>query len=184
MSSGTPPLEEGLGDSDVCVHTTSPVPLIGDRPPHDFLEHWTHLTAFLRLLADESGPTIPIKSVVIELADSIGNVEGFLNGGEEYEALKNKLENIFEMLAQHYGAEVSPGVSVIVERLCEDIDRELQHVKEMLNQDRLVRLKEESDDLEDVLRHYDRIIDMLKRVTLNANATMWKIMDKSGMVGK
>ena len=100
--------------------------------------------------------------------------------------IKNKLENIFEMVAQHYGGEASPGVSVIVERLCEyalifeerwfvvntntlmsrDIGRELQHVKEKLNQDRLVRLKEESDDLEDVLRHYDRIIDMLKRVTV------------------
>ncbi|KAJ1304310.1 hypothetical protein OPQ81_005470 [Rhizoctonia solani] len=145
----------------------------------DRLKSWPHLTAFLKLLDESSNPLEALRGAVTGLADCIESCEDVLNGKMEYEALKDELGKIFEMLNQHYSSEASPAITASVESLCKDIERELQCIKEKLNRDILERSMEVSDDVDEVLIHYDRIRDYLNRVLLNADISMWRIVDAS-----
>ncbi|CAE6431136.1 unnamed protein product [Rhizoctonia solani] len=69
-------------------------------------------------------------------------------------------------------------VTDLAECIGKDIDRELQVVQSKLNRDRLGRLREASEDLDDIWRCYNRIRDHLQRVSLNADISMWKIVDE------
>ncbi|KDN40482.1 hypothetical protein RSAG8_08102, partial [Rhizoctonia solani AG-8 WAC10335] len=181
MSSAAPnqPPEVNLSSSAVFTSSGSSSPqTVNNLPPIDRPKRWSHFFTFRKLLDHGASSLGPLKATVTEFADCIGICEDVLNGKREYEALKDELERIFKMLNQHYGEE-SPDITGSVESLCKDIDRDLQGVKEKLNRDRLDRFREASNDLDDVLRCYNRIRDNLHRVSLNANISTWKIVDAS-----
>ncbi|KAF8706021.1 WD40 repeat-like protein, partial [Rhizoctonia solani] len=140
---------------------------------------WVHFTAFRKLLERGTHSVSPLKAIVTELADGFNIVEGFLKGNKEFEVLKGELEKTFEMLSQHYGEDGCPAISATVEKLCRDIGQELQDVRIKLGRDQLDRFREASKDLDDVLRSYNRIRDLLQRVSLNVNMSLWKLVDAS-----
>ncbi|KAF8739908.1 WD40 repeat-like protein, partial [Rhizoctonia solani] len=144
---------------------------------------WIHFTAFRKLLERGTHSVSPLKAIVTELADGFNIVEGFLKGNKEFEVLEGELEKTFEMLSQHYGEDGCPAVSATVEKLCRDIGQELQDVRIKLSRDQLDRFREASKDLDDVLRSYNRIRDLLQRVSLNVNMSLWKLVDASATVG-
>ncbi|GAB1521558.1 hypothetical protein RhiTH_004655 [Rhizoctonia solani] len=150
-----------------------------ERLSRDRSKGWIHFTAFRKLLERGSHLVSPLKAIVTELADGFNIVEGLLKGNKEFEVLKGELEKTFEMLSQHYGEYGCPAVSATVEKLCRDIGQELEDVRIKLSRDQLYRFREASKDLDDVLRSYNRIRDLLQRVSLNVNMSLWKLVDAS-----
>ncbi|QRW21283.1 hypothetical protein RhiXN_06272 [Rhizoctonia solani] len=140
---------------------------------------WYRMQSISPLLERGTHSVSPLKAIVTELADGFNIVEGFLKGNKEFEVLEGELEKTFEMLSQHCGEDGCPAVSATVEKLCRDIGQELQDVRIKLGRDQLDRFREASKDLDDVLRSYNRIRDLLQRVSLNVNMSLWKLVDAS-----
>ncbi|KAG8741604.1 hypothetical protein FRC11_014698 [Ceratobasidium sp. 423] len=108
-----PPPECDSRANTVDTGSTCPTPPVVTNPSRD-----SRLTRTLRKLLDKSASSLgPLKATVTDLAECIGKCDDMLNGKKEYEALKDELEKIFEMLNQHCNREVSPAVTTSVESL-------------------------------------------------------------------
>ncbi|CAE6462597.1 unnamed protein product [Rhizoctonia solani] len=178
MSDTDSPNSQPEGASKIGTQPEDPTPLTGNRHSHrDRLKRWTHLTAFRKLLEHGANSLGPLKATVTDVADCIGIVDDVLSGKKEYEILKDELEKTFEMLTQHYGADAPPTITACVETLCKDINKELQQVKDKLRRGRADRFREASNDLNNVLRCYNRVRDLLQRVSTNADVSTWRIVN-------
>ncbi|CAE6505525.1 unnamed protein product [Rhizoctonia solani] len=174
-----PQLGGGLGSSTVGVDSQgAPPPPVNHSSRTDRLKRWANSSRLRRILDQGVGSVGPLKAIT-DLVDCIVTPEEVLSGKKEYEALKEELDKTLGTLTQYGDDTASPAITATVESLCKDIGQELQGVKDALKQDRLGRLRESSNDLDEVLSCYNRIRGHLQRVSLNANVSMWKIVDTS-----
>lgn len=185
------------GSNGAEAHSEGAATTATRAPRADRLKRWVHFSTFRNIILDQATSSIaPIKTVVTELAECIGICDDELQGNKDYEALKSELERIFEMLKTHYEKDVSPAITASMESLWRDTDREFQVINSKREwrgghggnsngreEVRIGKLRDAVDNLDDVLRCYGRVRDHLQRVLLNANLSMWKIVDEIATVG-
>ncbi|KAG8727963.1 hypothetical protein FRC11_012081, partial [Ceratobasidium sp. 423] len=174
-----PPPECDSRANTVDAGSTCPTPPIVNNPSRDGrLKRRTHHGTLRKLLDKGTNSFGSLKAMATDIAEFIGKCDDMLNGKKEYEELKDEVEKIIKMLNQHDNRDASPAVTPSVESLCNDINRELQDLESKLNRDQLGRFRAASEDLDDVLRCYNRIRDCLQRVSLNADISMWKTVEE------
>ncbi|KAH7337080.1 WD40-repeat-containing domain protein [Rhizoctonia solani] len=148
-----------------------------DPPPHSnkYTQGWSHLNNLAALLVSASGALVPLKDVVNGLVECIEFYEREANGRHEYAALQNELEVLFKDLKAHLVCS-SPTMTPCIEGLYKSIKEELDCIPG--KQKRMVLRPFEAGDSNTILAVYRRIQGHLQRLSLNANLSMWRVMEQ------
>ncbi|KAB5589011.1 Notchless protein [Ceratobasidium theobromae] len=170
-------------------HTTNVPPTTPNVPSsptttvaHSGIARWKGAKTFLKVLDQSAGVFGPLKAVVDEFVACVDVYEQAANGRSEYETLQLELEGIFEDLHKHFGEDTPPAVTMSMEGLCKSIKKELRYVREkQTNMKSKRRLSIEAEAADDILACYQRIQSHLQRLLLNADLSVWKIVDNQAM---
>ncbi|CAE6446073.1 unnamed protein product, partial [Rhizoctonia solani] len=146
-------------------------------PPEGAVIVWKCLTELAGVLGPAGQAIGPIKQVVDEFAECIAIFNMAADGQRKYDVLQRRLENLFEDLANHLGSG-PPTMTESMESICKLILKELDSIKMKRNKPGWKRYLEAGGEVDEILVHYTRIADNLERLSLNANLSMWKIMDQ------
>ncbi|CAE6458993.1 unnamed protein product [Rhizoctonia solani] len=139
---------------------------------------WSHLKRLANLLASASGAFTPLKEVVDGLVECIESYEREAGGRREYLALQSELEAVFEDLGAHLVCSTSPTMTPCIESLYKSIKQELVYVLEQQSRALTLRPLEAGNHSDTIIASYRRIQSHLQRLSLNANLSMWRVMEQ------
>ncbi|CAE6504664.1 unnamed protein product [Rhizoctonia solani] len=154
--------------------TEQPPPVIADTPSIK----WKGVKEFARVLEPLTNLFGPIKEMANLLVECVEKYELAEESKAEYEALRIRLDGIFETLSGQFGEECSLVMTSSIESLCRSIKGELKYIKDLQERNVVVRYLLATDESKRVLACYRRIEGHLQRLSLNANLSMWKIVQE------
>ncbi|KDN41021.1 hypothetical protein RSAG8_07727, partial [Rhizoctonia solani AG-8 WAC10335] len=139
---------------------------------------WTHLKTFLRTLEQATRPLPPLKAAVAELVECIDNYENVWHERKEYEMLYHELEGLFQALQHHCNRDISPTITAAIEALCKSIRNEISDIRKIQGKGKIREYLEAEQETDAVLARYRRIQGHLQRISLNADISVWRIVDE------
>ncbi|KAG8729414.1 hypothetical protein FRC11_008824 [Ceratobasidium sp. 423] len=140
--------------------------------------NWIHLRTFLRTLEQSTRPLPPIKAAIAELAACIESYANLFHERKEYDTLYYELEELFQVLQYHCTQYIPPAITATVEALCKSIQNEISDIHQKQDKAKLRQYLEAKQDSDAVLAGYRRIQGYLQRISLNADISMWRLMDE------
>ncbi|CAE6483833.1 unnamed protein product [Rhizoctonia solani] len=141
-------------------------------------DRWIHLKTFLKTLEQATKSLPPLKAVVTELVACIDNHESVWRERKEYDILYHELEGLFQALQHHCNQAVSPTITTTVEALCQSIRDEISDIRKIQDKGKVREYLEAERDADAVLTRYRRIQGHLQRLSLNADISVWRIVDE------
>ncbi|QRV82806.1 WD repeat-containing protein [Ceratobasidium sp. AG-Ba] len=139
---------------------------------------WGGLKAFSIALGTCGAQFAPLKSAIDTFA---GFVEGFKVGGEmeeEYELLRRTLDWLFRDLAFRFNEKTPPTMRPSISNLTRGLEQEIEFINNkrqpFLGQSYL----QSGKNIDDIIRCYRRIENLLQRLTLNANMNIWLLVEE------
>ncbi|CAE6478525.1 unnamed protein product [Rhizoctonia solani] len=139
---------------------------------------WSHLKKLATLLAPASAALSPLKEVVDGLIECIESYEREANGRREYATLQNELEALFKDLGACLACSTSPTMTPCIESLYRTIKEELDSILSKQRKGVTRRHVEARKDSDTILASYRRIQSHLQRLSLNANLSMWRVIEQ------
>ncbi|CAE6522543.1 unnamed protein product [Rhizoctonia solani] len=136
---------------------------------------WKGLEQFTRVLEPVSNLFGPIKETVDLFMECVDKYEMTGVAKIEYEALRVRLEELFEDLNGYFGKGCSLTMTSSMENLCRSIQAELDYIKKQQDRNIGERYLSAADESEKVLACYRRIEGHLQRLSLNANLSIWRV---------
>ncbi|CAE6473253.1 unnamed protein product [Rhizoctonia solani] len=147
-------------------------------PTSSPLHGWTHLRSLLSALERTARPLSPFKSSVTKLVECICVYEQVLNTRKEYQILYDELEELFKVLHGHCTRDTPLAMTAIMESLCKSLEDEVALISQKRDKGKLHQYLQASHDGDDVLACYRRIQGYLQRISLNADMSIWRIVDE------
>ncbi|CAE6497638.1 unnamed protein product [Rhizoctonia solani] len=167
-----------LASPPLIPRPVSAPPEMGDAEASGFNnDSWPNLTTLLGLL-DQSVLLSPLKAVLDELNSFVRFYESAVTARTEIEALRAQLEVLFKDLCGHFTGNVPPLMTVSMLNLCGAIQTELRNLDGNHDRNTISRYFQANCDLDEITASYRRIQGYLERLMLNANLSMWAVMDK------
>ncbi|KAG8689281.1 hypothetical protein FRC11_003394 [Ceratobasidium sp. 423] len=143
---------------------------------------WSGVKTLLEVLEASADAFGPLKSAVGGLNKCIKIYEkNASKGRKDYAELHEKLDGLLSDLAEHVKQPMSFEMTNSVNRLCYGIKAELKIVEEKQAQNKVEQLVIAMEVSDEILECYRRIHGHLERLTLNANMSILKDMDKLKM---
>ncbi|KAJ1304380.1 hypothetical protein OPQ81_005531 [Rhizoctonia solani] len=159
------PANEGKSTNST-IGQSSTTPVSGTQ------HKWTYLRALLKSLEQATRPLSPLKAAVADLAECVDIFEA------KYEALFSELERLFQMMHNHCAHNTPPVITMTVESLCKSLQEEAVQMRQRQDKGRLREYLEADQNVEEVLACYQRIHGYLQRISLNADMSVWRIVDE------
>ncbi|CUA76133.1 WD repeat-containing protein 90 [Homo sapiens] [Rhizoctonia solani] len=122
---------------------------------------WKYLRLFARTLEHSSRTFGPLREVIGGFLDCIETFEGASARLKEYDILRSELDALFGELQGFCAGTMPPG-----------------QVREVQARGKLRQYLEAESDADEILACYRRIQNHFQRVALNANVSMWQIVDE------
>ncbi|CAE6436893.1 unnamed protein product [Rhizoctonia solani] len=149
-------------------------PVVPDAPS----AKWKGLKQFTRVLEPVSNLFGPIKETVDLFTECVDKYEMTGAARTEWEELRVRLEGLFEDLNGHFGEGCSLTMTSSMESLCRSIQAELDYIKKQQDRNIGERYLSAADESDKVLSCYRRIEGQLQRLSLNANLSMWRVVQE------
>ncbi|KAJ1307664.1 hypothetical protein OPQ81_001757 [Rhizoctonia solani] len=147
------------------------------EPTKDAGPQWKCLADLARAISPAAELFGPINQVIGVFAECIDIFEMARVGQKKYDDLQVRLELLFEDLANHLGSG-PPTMTESMESICKLILKELHSIKAKRDRTDWRRYLEARDEADEILDHYSKIASNLERLSLNANLSIWKIVDQ------
>ncbi|EUC57193.1 vegetative incompatibility protein HET-E-1, putative, partial [Rhizoctonia solani AG-3 Rhs1AP] len=139
---------------------------------------WKGLKEFARVLEPVSNLFGPIKETVDLSTECVDKYEMTGAAKTEYEALRVRLEELFDDLNGHFGEGCSLTMTSSMESLCKSIEAELDYIKKQQGRKIGERYLSASDESDKVLACYRRIEGHLQRLSDSRSNRMLSFIDR------
>ncbi|KAG9076089.1 hypothetical protein FRC06_009713, partial [Ceratobasidium sp. 370] len=139
---------------------------------------WPGLQALKDALREITSAFEPLKVAVSGLAWCVEAFENEASARGEYKKLKNILDELLQDLSSYFCGATPPSMTPVITTLAQGIKEETQRVAEKQQRKRTQRYAEAEKDEDEVIECYRRIQTLLERLKLNANLSIWKIVDE------
>ncbi|KEP46264.1 putative vegetative incompatibility protein HET-E-1 [Rhizoctonia solani 123E] len=139
---------------------------------------WKGLKQFTRVLEPISNLFGPIKETVDLFMECVDKYEMTGVAKIEYEALRVRLEGLFEDLNGYFGKGCSVTMTSSMENLCRSIQAELDYIKKQQDRNIGERYLSAADESEKVLACYRRIEGHLQRLSNSQTDRMLSFVDR------
>ncbi|CAE6429517.1 unnamed protein product [Rhizoctonia solani] len=176
MSASNPAMHNDAGEGTAEVLPPS-LPA-ADTLLGDHSDDWTYLRLFAKTLEHSARFFGPLREVVGGLIECIETFETLSNAQKEYDVLRRELDGVFKELQVHCTRTMPPAMTVTIEGLCRSIKHEVTHIREMQGHGKIRKFLEAGNDVDDILACYRRVQSYFQRVALNANVSMWRVVDE------
>ncbi|QRV98190.1 Notchless protein [Ceratobasidium sp. AG-Ba] len=138
---------------------------------------WGGLKSFAMALGKCGGQFAPLKSAVETFAEF---AEAFKVAGEmeaEYELLRRALDWLFSDLAFRFNKDTPPTMRPSISNLARGLEQEIEfiHGKRQPSPGKYIQSEKNVDD---IIRCYRRIENLLQRLNLNANMDIWLLVEE------
>ncbi|KDN48800.1 hypothetical protein RSAG8_02787, partial [Rhizoctonia solani AG-8 WAC10335] len=137
--------------------------------------NWKELKEFARVLAPVTNLFGPIREMAELFVECVDKCEMAGEAKTEYEALRVRIEELFEDLNRHFGEGPSLVMTSSMESLCKSIQAELNYIKKQQDRNMGERDLSAADDSDKALACYRRIEGHIQRLSLNTNLSMWGV---------
>ncbi|CAE6506301.1 unnamed protein product [Rhizoctonia solani] len=171
LASTSAPRDSGTGAS---LPSTPPLAGHSTIPNKIRKFKWKNLREFAKL----SNLVGPFKAFADDLIECVHIYEDVSDNQEEFAVLQKELEGLFEELNGHIIPNASPVMTASVRNVCSCIQEEIEIIKSKEDRSGLKRAIEVGEDADEVLACYRRIRSHVRRLLLNINISMWKIVDE------
>ncbi|QRV78156.1 Vegetative incompatibility protein HET-E-1 [Ceratobasidium sp. AG-Ba] len=142
---------------------------------------WTGLTALRKALDEASGVLEPLKSAITGLSWCINAYEKEAEAHRDYERLKTTLDRLLQDLSIYVGDEMPPPMTPALVALTQGIKLEAERLSRKQTRKKILRYAVARNEVEEVVECYGRIQTLLERLKLNANLSMWKIVNEQAI---
>ncbi|CAE6467112.1 unnamed protein product [Rhizoctonia solani] len=139
---------------------------------------WKGLHEFARVLGPVTNIFGPVKEMVDMFVGCVDMYEMAESAQTEYTALQVQVGGLLEDLAGYFKGGSSLTLTKSMESICESIKAELAQIQSKLGRNVGVRYLEAQDEVDVILGCYRRIELHLRRLSLNANLEMWKVVEE------
>ncbi|QRV96188.1 Notchless protein [Ceratobasidium sp. AG-Ba] len=138
---------------------------------------WIGVKTLLRILDASTGVFAPLKSAVGELQKCIEIFEDTDQTRQEYRQLRDHVDSLCMDVASFIKSDAPPAMMPVVAAIARGLQRETEMIQQKGHANRLARLAGANEDLDAILKSYDRIHKLLERLSMNANMKLWTIID-------
>ncbi|QRV96962.1 Vegetative incompatibility protein HET-E-1 [Ceratobasidium sp. AG-Ba] len=138
---------------------------------------WGGLKAFAIALGTCGAQFAPLRSAINTFAEF---AEAFKVAGEmeeEYELLRRTLDWLFRDLAFRFGKKTPPTMRPSISNLTRGLEREIEFINNK-RQHFLGQYLQSGKNVDDIIRCYRRIENLLQRLNLNANMDIWLLVEE------
>ncbi|KAG9127619.1 hypothetical protein FRC07_011502, partial [Ceratobasidium sp. 392] len=139
---------------------------------------WNGLKKIAGTLNYSSSALDSLKDVVSGLYECIEAVETEAKARGEYMELQIELDSLLGDISEHISGPIPPVMTACIASLIEGIKQETERIRNKQQRNKLSRLAQATDDIEEMFECYRRIRALLERLALNANVNIWKTIDE------
>ncbi|CAE6379158.1 unnamed protein product [Rhizoctonia solani] len=145
--------------------------------PNASNDSWPSLTTLLWLL-NQNALLSPLKVVLDDLSEFVRSCEKVVVTTSEYEVLRTQLELLFKDLGGYVTSNAPPVMTTSVLNICGAIRTELGQLYADQDRNTISRYFQADRDLDNIMTCYRHIQSHIERLTLNANLSIWAIVDR------
>ncbi|KAG9122958.1 hypothetical protein FRC07_000426 [Ceratobasidium sp. 392] len=139
---------------------------------------WAGLRRLLGVLRKSSEAFGPLTAAIGVLSEWTEHFEQAERSREDYKELTDDLDALFNDLSGYLGGSAPPAMTPIIENIARSISREVNVTLEKQRRNSLGRFVRATEDADQILESYRRLQTLLRRLTLNANMSVWKNIDE------
>ncbi|EUC57185.1 vegetative incompatibility protein HET-E-1, putative, partial [Rhizoctonia solani AG-3 Rhs1AP] len=139
---------------------------------------WKGLKGFTRVLEPVTNAFGPIKDMAELFVECVDKCEMMGGAKTEYEALRVRLEGIFEDLNEYFGEGCALTMTSSMEGLCRLVQTELDYIKKQQHRNIGERYLSAADESDKVLACYRRIEGHLQRLSNSRSDRMSSFVDR------
>ncbi|QRV95493.1 Vegetative incompatibility protein HET-E-1 [Ceratobasidium sp. AG-Ba] len=140
-------------------------------------QHWGGLKLLANCLSKTPGSFGPLKDAADILLSWIETFEIVAEDRIELEALKIQLDGLFNDLREHINASRPPTMTASIKNLAQDITTETERLEHIRKRNGTSKYLKADQDAEQMIKCYQRIEALFRRLTLNANLDTWKTVN-------
>ncbi|KAG9122010.1 hypothetical protein FRC07_001789, partial [Ceratobasidium sp. 392] len=139
---------------------------------------WSGLNTLIDVLNESTDAFGPLKSAFGGLSRCIEIYESRVEARKEYVQLQTDLNNLCRAISESLSGTTPPSMTPCVNILVRGIEAEVNLVIQKLGRDVGSSYVEAMEDSETILGCYRRIQALLNQLSVNADMTVWKIVDE------
>ncbi|KAG8719605.1 hypothetical protein FRC09_010899 [Ceratobasidium sp. 395] len=139
---------------------------------------WGGLKAFAGVLSSCGAEFGPLKAAIDVLVVSVSTFEAKRVTQQEYNSLRDTLDWYFHDLAARFGETIPSGMRPSIVNLARGLEHEIEFVRRKQNRHTGEGYAQAEEDLDEIMKCYRRIQNLLERLALNANVNVWMLMDE------
>ncbi|QRV91955.1 Vegetative incompatibility protein HET-E-1 [Ceratobasidium sp. AG-Ba] len=134
---------------------------------------WSGLKLLAEFLAKTPGSFGPLKDAADVLVSWIDAFETVAKNRTEHVSLRSQLDGLFGDLRKYIAASGPPTMTASIKNLEHGITTEIERLKQIPRRNGMSKYLAADQDAEAVVKCYQRIEGLFRRLTLNANLDIW-----------
>ncbi|CAE6422011.1 unnamed protein product [Rhizoctonia solani] len=139
---------------------------------------WNKLRIVFEKFGGTIGEYVPVKAVVDGLVECLKTLESASQGQQEFQDLRNELEEIVTELQQNFSSVSDPTISSSIEKICITLQQEINQIIKRQARTSTGRYAEAEADREKILVSYRQVRTSLQRLSTISSIATWMSAEK------